>query len=127
MFSHLARAPGIVTLREESEDRALLLQAGALDARVTVAEPEGFAVALVEATGSISHVGKLAHRAEQIGLGIDGHALRRGRGRVSVASEEEFYSLLELQFVPPEMREDAGEIEAAVSEDFRAISCVSRI
>lgn len=87
-----------------------------------------FAAALVRTTGSIEHLRDLEAEAESRGLSFKGFELRRsaggakkGRGKratsnadsVELATEEDFYGALDLEFVPPEMREGMGEVQAA--------------
>jgi DNA polymerase (family 10) len=86
---------------------------GYLDAHFHVVPPSDFGVALVSATGSAGHVAALARAAETKGLQLDERSLRKHSRRIPVPTEEALYSRLDLAFVPPELREDAGEVEAA--------------
>jgi len=70
-------------------------------------EPNGFGAALLNLTGSQAHLQWLREIASQRGLGLDGLLAQAG------PREEEIYRRLGLPFVPPELREDQGEIEAA--------------
>jgi DNA polymerase (family 10) len=58
---------------------------------------------------------KLEARARERGLVLDGSGLWRGRRRVAVRSEDDLYCHLGLPFIVPEMRDDAGEIEAGAA------------
>jgi DNA polymerase (family 10) len=71
--------------------------------RVHVVPRAAWAVTLLRATGSAAHVERLERLAQERGVGLAG------------SSEEELYGLLGLPFIPPELREDEGEIEAALS------------
>jgi len=113
VVSHAQRIPGVATIEQIGADRFILHQLGGLDAHVRVVEPADFAVALVDSTGSPAHLAKLAQRATDKGLVLDDLALRKGRRKLSIANEEALYSHLDLDFVPPELREDTGEFEAA--------------
>jgi DNA polymerase (family 10) len=68
---------------------------------------------LLDATGSIGHTTKLAQLAKRKGLALEERSLKRGRRALRVDSEAALYDQLGLDLVPPELREDAGEIEAA--------------
>lgn len=84
-------------------------------AQVWVHPPEKFGTALQYATGSKDHNVKLRQIALDKGLSLSEHALTKtkGKGEILCATEEEVYKTLGLQYVPPELREDRGEVEAA--------------
>jgi DNA polymerase (family X) len=84
-------------------------------AQVWVHPPEKFGTALQYATGSKDHNVKLRQIALDKGLSLSEHALTKvkGKGEILCATEEDVYKTIGLQYVPPEMREDRGEVEAA--------------
>ncbi len=85
-----------------------------IDVDVRVVAPSDFATALHRATGSAAHCAALAAVARRRGLAIDERGLLCGEaGAIPIASEADVYEALGLQYVPPELREDAGEVEAA--------------
>jgi DNA polymerase (family X) len=86
-----------------------------IDLRVVAAQQLG--AALLYFTGSKGHNIKLRQRALQRGLTLNEYALSEIEGGRVVASEteEQIYRALDLPFIPPVLREDAGEIEAAES------------
>ncbi|MBI2331389.1 MAG: DNA polymerase/3'-5' exonuclease PolX [Chloroflexi bacterium] len=86
-------------------------------AQIWVHPPEKFGTALQYATGSKDHNVKLRQIALDKGLSLSEHALTKvkGKGEILCATEEEVYKTLGLQYVPPELREDHGEVEAAKS------------
>jgi DNA polymerase (family 10) len=69
--------------------------------------------ALLYFTGSRDHNVHLRRRAQRRGLKLNEYGLFRGRERVAGRTERELYAALGLPFIPPELREDRGEIEAA--------------
>jgi len=77
--------------------------AGGLAVRVQLAPRADYAAALLRATGSAAHVEHLERVARDRGVRLDGE------------SEAEIYRRLGLPFIPPELREDEGEIEAALA------------
>jgi len=79
-------------------------------------EPARFAAALLEATGSEAHVAKLRVVAAHRGVALDAPAAAGALppGAPGPAGEEELYARLGLPYIPPELREDQGEVEAAV-------------
>jgi DNA polymerase (family 10) len=84
-----------------------------IDLRVVA--PSQLGAALLYFTGSKGHNIKLRQRALQRGLTLNEYALSEIEGGRVVASEteEQIYRALDLAFIPPVLREDAGEIEAA--------------
>jgi len=88
-----------------------------LRAQLWAHPPERFGTALQYATGSKDHNVRLRERALTMNLSLSEHALTRegdGQdGEILCATEEEVYTALGLPLIPPELREDRGEIRAA--------------
>jgi len=82
-----------------------------------VVEPESFGAALVYFTGSKAHNVKIRGLANKRGLTINEYGVfkeRSGR-RVAGKTEADVYRTLGLPWIPPELREDLGEVEAALA------------
>lgn len=77
-----------------------------------VAEDE-FPFALHHFTGSREHNTRLRGRAKKLGLKMSEWGVFRGDERLAAANEEEVLALVGLPWIPPELREDQGEVEAA--------------
>jgi DNA polymerase (family 10) len=109
-FSKLPIVTGV--LERHSSSVTVSTARGAATLYVTTAEHKGSA--LVWHTGSRGHTGQLQLRAKLRGLTFHAGTLK-GPGGVVVPSpsEDEFYRVLELPFVPPELREGVDEIVAA--------------
>src|SRR5262249_619606 len=88
--------------------RRLLLQA---DLRIV--SDEQFPFALNYFTGSKDHNVALRQRAIQRGLKLNEYELAGPNQRVACREEAEVYAALGLDYIPPELRENTGEIEAA--------------
>ncbi|MBW4050827.1 MAG: DNA polymerase/3'-5' exonuclease PolX [Proteobacteria bacterium] len=78
-----------------------------------VVPKESFGAALQYFTGSKDHGIRLRRRARERGLKLSEYGLFRGDRRIAGETEEGLYRALALEFVPPQLREDRGEIEAA--------------
>jgi DNA polymerase (family 10) len=76
---------------------------------------ENFGAALQYFTGSKEHGVALRGRAQKMGLTLNEYSLSRIEAKKPIAShtEEEIYQALGLAWIPPELRENQGEIEAA--------------
>lgn len=85
-----------------------------LRVQVWVHPPERFGTALQYATGSMAHNVRLRELALAQGLSLSEHALRREDGsEILCGREQDVYERLGLPWIPPELREDRGEIQAA--------------
>lgn len=80
-----------------------------------VVEEGSFGAALAYFTGSKTHNIRLREMAVKAGLKINEYGIFRGKDdkKVGGEKEEDVYRVLGLSYVPPELREDTGEIEAA--------------
>jgi DNA polymerase (family 10) len=86
-----------------------------LRAQLWVHPPERFGTALQYATGSKDHNVRLRELALKKGLSLSEHALAREDGaEILCATEEQVYRELGLPWIPPELREDRGEVQAAL-------------
>ncbi|MHC4592239.1 MAG: DNA polymerase/3'-5' exonuclease PolX [Planctomycetota bacterium] len=84
-----------------------------LQADLRVVAPESFGAALQYFTGSKAHNIKLRGLASDRGLKINEYGVFKGKKRIAGRTEEEVYPSLDLPWIPPELREDRGEVEAA--------------
>jgi DNA polymerase (family 10) len=102
-----------VLARGETKTSVVTRRGTQVDVRVVKAEQLG--AALLYFTGSKSHNVKLRQRALARGYTLNEYALSALDGGAIIAgeSEEEIYRALGLPFIPPVLREDWGEIEAA--------------
>ena len=83
-------------------------------AQLWVHPPERFGTALQYATGSKDHNVKIRELALDQGYSLSEHALTKEDGtEVLCDREEKVYQTLGLPFIPPELREDRGEVQAA--------------
>ncbi len=82
-----------------------------------VVDADSFGAALLYFTGSKQHNIKLREMAVRAGLKISEYGVFKepGEKRIGGKKEEDVYQALKLPFIPPELREDTGEIEAALA------------
>jgi DNA polymerase (family 10) len=90
------------------------LQCG-LQVDIRVLEEENYGAALHYFTGSKAHNVAIRERAKNLGLKISEYGVFRSRDdkRIGGAKEEEIFKAVGLSLIPPELREDGGEIQAA--------------
>ena len=91
---------------------SVVLRSG-LQGDLRVLPPSSFGAALVYFTGSKPHNIALRRLAQEKGLKINEYGVFRGKERIAGTTEESVYRALGLAFIPPELREDRGEIQAA--------------
>ena len=97
------------------ENKVSFRVAKGLQVDVRLLRPENYGAALIYFTGSKEHNVSLRGRAIKMGYTLNEYALAKLKDerRVAGATEEEVYAKLKLDFIPPELRENCGEIEAA--------------
>jgi len=86
-------------------------------ADLRVVPDEDFPIALLYLTGSKAHNARLQERAADRGLVLTERGLTRDGKPVPCPTEDHIYSALGLAFIPPELREDTGEIAAAERDE----------
>ncbi len=74
---------------------------------------EEYPHALQHFTGSKEHNTALRHRAKGMGLKVNEYGIFRDDERLLAENEADLYKILKLQYIPPELRENNGELEAA--------------
>lgn len=79
-----------------------------------VVGPESYGGALQYFSGSQAHNIRLRSIAQKNGLRINEYGIFKGEDKIAGEAEKQMYSTLDLPFIPPELREDRGEIEAAI-------------
>jgi len=90
----------------------VVLRSG-LQIDVRAVPEECYGAALLYFTGSKAHNIALRAIAVHRGWKLNEYGLFSGRRRIAGATEEEVYAKLGLEFIPPELREDRGEVELA--------------
>ncbi len=109
-FTHL---PDVAEVRLRGPTKETVLLRGGLQVDLRVVESPAFGAALLYFTGSKDHNVHLRSLARERGLKINEYGTYRGDERIAGATEEEMYASLQLAWVPPEIREDRGEVDAA--------------
>src|SRR5215467_5010802 len=115
LAEHILEYSGIDQKLAHGENKVSFTLENGLQVDVRLLEKENFGAALLYFTGSKEHNVALRGRANDMGLTLNEYALAtlKGEKRVGGRTEEEIYSKLKLDFVPPELRENTGEIAAA--------------
>lgn len=110
-----AGMPETAHVYAKGDAKVLVRLAGGIDADLRIVPAESFGAAFAYFTGSKDHNVALRARALEKGLKLNEYGVFRGQRRVAGRTEEEVYKALDLPWIPPELRENAGEIEAAAA------------
>ena len=103
------------------ETKATVIRKGGVQIDLRIVEPESWGAALQYFTGNKDHNIHLRAMAQDRGWKLNEYGLFEGDRAIAGATEEEIYSALGLAWIPPEMREENGEIEAAARGDLPAL------
>jgi len=114
---YVATLPLIHGLLARGQNKVTFTLANNLQVDVRLLPRQSYGAALQYFTGSKYHNVALRQRALKMGMTLSEYALARLDDNTIVASrtEEEIYNSLGLDYIPPELRENNGEIEAAAS------------
>jgi DNA polymerase (family 10) len=114
---HVASLPLIDKLLAKGQNKVSFTLRNNLQVDVRLLPRASYGAALQYFTGSKMHNVALRQRAIKRGLTLSEYALLRLEDNVVVAaaSEQEIYTALDLDYIPPELRENRGEIEAAAN------------
>lgn len=104
--------------RESTGRSAVITTRYRVGATLEVVDPRDFGLHMVFDTGSGSHVDRLVELASSRGVSLshEGYVDAVTLAQQRFAAEEELYGALGLQFIPPELREGRGEVEAAAQD-----------
>jgi len=111
----LTTLPSIVEVLAQGPTKASVRHQDGLAIDLRVVEPDAFGAALQYFTGSKEHNVKVREMASRKGLRISEYGVfnEETGARVAGATEEDVYATVGLPWIPPELRENQGEIEAA--------------
>jgi DNA polymerase (family 10) len=114
---HVATLPLIDKLLAKGQNKVSFTLRNNLQVDVRLLPRASYGAALQYFTGSKMHNVALRQRAIKRGLTLSEYALLRLEDNkiIAAASEEEIYNVLDLDYIPPELRENCGELEAAAA------------
>src|SRR5882724_3657491 len=115
LAEHILKYPRIDQVLAHGENKVSFTLDNGLQVDVRLLEKENFGAALLYFTGSKEHNVALRGRANDMGYTLNEYALAtlKDERRIAGRTEEEIYGKLKLDYIPPEIRENTGEIAAA--------------
>lgn len=105
--------PEVARVAARGPTRGTVSLRSGLQVDIRVVRPESYGAALVYFTGSKAHNIAIRRLGQERGLKINEYGVFRGDRLVAGDSEESVYQAIGLPLIPPELREDRGEIDAA--------------
>jgi len=113
IFVHLPHVKDIL-MHGPTKSSVIIFEGLQVDLRVV--EEDSFGAALAYFTGSKAHNIRLREMAVKLGLKMNEYGIFREKDNKKIGGkkEEDIYRILGLPYIPPELREDTGEIEAAM-------------
>jgi DNA polymerase (family 10) len=113
LIDHFLRFPLIVRTEEQGDTTCTVELLEGARVSLTVVSKDRFPMALWATTGAVAHVARVQQFAVQRKIKLDiENFVASGR---ALRSEADLYKRLGMQFIPPELREDVGEIQAALT------------
>jgi DNA polymerase (family 10) len=115
LIEHIIKLPGLMEIIARGGNKVSFRLRGGMQVDVRFLPAESFGAAMQYFTGSKGHNVALRQRALKMGYTLNEYSLAKLDDQQVVAgrSEEEIYTALKLDYIPPEMRENCGEIDAA--------------
>ena len=112
-------APNVEKVIAHGETKSSVILIGGIPCDLRVVPPEVWPTALAHFTGSKEHNIALRQRAIDRGLHLSEWGLLKGKSKtpLKLKDEKDLHKALGLAFIPPELREDSGEIAAAEKDE----------
>ena len=113
VIEHFVAYDEVDTVLSRGTTRAAVILRSGLQVDLRVVAEESYGAALYYFTGSRSHNIAIRRIAQKHGLKINEYGVFRADKRIGGKSEEDVFQSIGLPYIPPELRENRGEIEAA--------------
>src|SRR5574340_341762 len=113
VMQHFTAYDEVADVLSAGSTRASVVLRSGLQVDLRVVEEASYGAALVYFTGSKAHSIAIRRIAQKRGLKLNEYGVFRGATRIAGETEESVFKSLGLPWIPPELREDRGEIEAA--------------
>lgn len=113
VMAHFVKYPEVSQIVSQGTTRSTVMLGSGLQVDLRVVAAESFGAALHYFTGSKAHNIAVRRLGQQRGLKVNEYGVFKGDQVVAGDTEESVFASVGLPFIPPELREDRGEIEAA--------------
>ena len=113
VIGHFVAYDEVETVLSQGSTRATVVLRSGLQVDLRVVPVDSYGAALYYFTGSRAHNIAVRRIAQKRGLKLNEYGIFRGKQRIAGSSEAEMFTAIGLPYIPPELRENRGEIEAA--------------
>ena len=107
---------GYSDVREATQELLILRLASGIELLIWLTKPERFGSLLQYTTGSASHNAMLEQKAESLGLQYQDGMIKNNNLQVEFDTEASLYASLNLQLLPPELREGKNELDISCTQ-----------
>ena len=121
VMDYFVGMPEVVHVHGKGSTKSSVKLNTGMDVDLRVVPAESFGAALNYFTGSKDHNVALRRMAIERKLKLNEYGVFRGEKAIAGKTEEEVYAVLDLPYIPPELREMTGEIEAAAAGKLPAL------
>lgn len=117
LIEHVIKLPGLMEIIASGENKVSFRLRAGMQVDVRLLPPDSFGAAMQYFTGSKAHNVALRQRALKMGYTLSEYSLAKLDTAEAVAgkTEEEIYAKLNLDYIPPELRENLGELDSAAA------------
>lgn len=123
LIDHIIKLPGLMEIIARGDNKISFRLRGGMQVDVRLLPPDSFGAAMQYFTGSKAHNVALRQRALKMGYTLSEYSLADLDTEKPIAgkTEEEIYAKLKLDYIPPELRENLGEIDAAAAHSLPSL------
>ncbi|HXN85545.1 MAG TPA: DNA polymerase/3'-5' exonuclease PolX [Candidatus Binataceae bacterium] len=114
VMRRLTEYPNVAQVVGSGDTKTTVMLNDGLQVDLRVLPEESYGAALIYFTGSKDHCVHVRRIAQRMELSLNEYGLLRGSDSIAGKTEEEVYRALGLEWIAPELREDRGEIKAAM-------------
>jgi len=113
VMDYLINLSEVAEVVSQGETKTSVTLSSGVNVDLRVVAPDEYFYALHHFTGSKEHNTAMRHRAKALDIKINEYGLFKDEERIDINNEEDFFKVLGLMYIPPELRENMGEIETA--------------
>jgi DNA polymerase (family 10) len=117
VMDYFTSMPEVIDIISKGDTKSTVKLKTGMDVDVRVLQEENFGAALQYFTGNKDHNVALRRIAQEKGMKLSEYGLFKEDKQIEGKTEEGIYETLGLQWMPPELRENTGEIEAAMNHN----------
>ncbi|RKZ34730.1 DNA polymerase/3'-5' exonuclease PolX [bacterium] len=113
IMEHFVKYEDVSEVISKGNTKSSVILRSGIQVDIRVFTPESYGSALLYFTGSKAHNIAIRKIAQEMGLKINEYGVFKTDKKIAGKSEEEVYKQIDLPYIPPELRENRGEIESA--------------